>query len=302
MAVICKEQFSGRRLPPCTISMGLLLLLASYVPLGVYSVRSTLLLEADGDENKAETCPDGEFVLTVEKKADDNNTEKQGENKDAGQKTNADGDSKKNEQADPNGVKQQKQAENNDSKENEKTTAADNTKPGDQAKDETDGETNKGKDPKAKDDNNGQTNKDTTGKEGPKKTSTLIEAITCKKCEASCKTCEDAADQCTSCIDGKFLNDDAECDDCEDPCATCSSSSSTCTGCKDNLTLTGSKCEDPVGDVKETKSEANDTMARGRASFRLKVLMSFVALTSLAVLGFAVYSLYKQMGVEDEED
>jgi len=251
MAVICKEQFSGRRLPPCTISMGLLLLLASYVPLGVYSVRSTLLLEADGDENKAETCPDGEFVLTVEKKADDSNTEKQGENKDAGQKTNADGDSKKTEQA----------------------------------KDEKSGK------------------KETTGKEEePKKTTALIEAITCKKCEVSCKTCEDAADQCTSCIDGKFLNDDDKCDDCEDPCATCSSSSSTCTGCKDNLTLTGSKCEDPVGDVKETKSEANDTMARGRASFRLKVLMSFVALTSLAVLGFAVYSLYKQMGVEDEED
>lgn len=267
MAVICKEQFSGRRLPPCTISMGLLLLLASYVPLGVYSVRSTLLLEADGDENKAETCPDGEFVLTVEKKADDSNTEKQGENKDAGQKTNADGDSKKTEQA----------------------------------QGDTNGETNqdtKGKDSKAK-----VEKEDTKGKdEQTTKTSALIEAITCKKCEVSCKTCEDAADQCTSCIDGKFLNDDDKCDDCEDPCATCSSSSSTCTGCKDNLTLTGSKCEDPVGDVKETKSEANDTMARGRASFRLKVLMSFVALTSLAVLGFAVYSLYKQMGVEDEED
>jgi len=53
-------------------------------------------------------------------------------------------------------------------------------------------------------------------------------------------------------------------------------------------------------ELAESKTEKDDTTARGRASFRLKMLMFFIAATSVLIIGYAVYTL--SMHADDDEE
>lgn len=200
--VVSKQQLNGRQLPPCAISMGLLLLIASCVPLSVNSLQERTILEV-GDND---ACEEGQY----------------------------------------------RPAQTADS-------AADKT---------------------------------------PTPTALLIETNVCVPCNNTCKTCEDITAKCLSCEKGKFESDD-KCEDCEEPCSTCHTSASTCTGCIKDYKLRKTRCYE--GDeLAESKTEKDDTTARGRASFRLKMLMFFIAATSVLIIGYAVYTLSMHAG-DDEE-
>ena len=63
---------------------------------------------------------------------------------------------------------------------------------------------------------------------------------TCSKCNETCKTCEINSNNCTSCIDGKYLNNENNiCINCHENCQTCkeggTDENQNCLTCKNNV-------------------------------------------------------------------
>ena len=60
----------------------------------------------------------------------------------------------------------------------------------------------------------------------------------CQECISPCNSCEKSANNCTSCIDGYFMNEIRECAQCDySKCKTCSLNKEHCESCNDGLYL-----------------------------------------------------------------
>ncbi len=62
----------------------------------------------------------------------------------------------------------------------------------------------------------------------------------CEKCDTSCQTCDQFNKNCTSCIDGEYLDTTSSiysCNKCSDKCEKCSNGKDNCLTCKQNTTF-----------------------------------------------------------------